>query len=141
MCLHAAYMGPDLLLHKRLEKGPNALLKQSWASEELEGARLNADGFGVGRRGLRTQPFEHGRLLCLHNGRIENFNAGPRAALHRYLSADIASQVEGNSDSEYPFALCKQNLLAGVRLVALEHVPYLVATLRVGMRYIGTLRV
>jgi len=160
MCRLAAYMGPELLLHKLLEEGPNSLLKQSWASEELEGTSLNADGFGygwhlgdgqaaiytstlpmwsdtnLGGLGLslqsrlwlayvrsatpgqavnqaNTQPFKHDKLLFLHNGRIENFNAGPRAALHRYLSADIASQIEGNSDSEYLFALCKQNLLAG----------------------------
>jgi gamma-glutamyl hercynylcysteine S-oxide hydrolase len=160
MCRLAAYMGPDLLLHKLLEEEPNSLLKQSWASEELQGTTLNADGFGFGwylddkqaaiytstlpiwsdtnLSGLgltlqsplwlayvrsatpgqavnqaNTQPFKHNNLMFLHNGRIEHFNDGPRTTLHSHLSAKVASEIEGNTDSEYLFALCKQHLLAG----------------------------
>ena len=160
MCRLAAYLGPDLLLHKLLEENPNSLVKQSWASEELQGTTLNADGFGFGWHlpdgqattytsilpiwsdtnlsGLaqtlhsklwlayvrsatpgqatnqaNTQPFKHGKFLFQHNGRIEKFNDGPRAALHRHLSAEISSEIEANTDSEYLFALCKQYLLDG----------------------------
>ncbi len=160
MCRLAAYMGPELLLHKLLQEAPNSLFRQSWASEELQGTTLNADGFGFGWHlqdgqaaiytstlpiwsdtnlaGLgytlksdlwlayvrsatpgqavnqaNTQPFKYGDILFMHNGRIDNFNTGPRAALHRHLSADLASEIEGNTDSEYLFALCKQHLLSG----------------------------
>ena len=160
MCRLAAYMGPDLLLHKLIEEGPNSLVRQSWASEELQGTTLNADGFGFGwyhndRQAAiytstlpiwsdsnlhdlgqalgsslwlayvrsatpgqtvnqaNTQPFKHGTVLFLHNGRIENFNDGPRTALHHHLSAESAAEIEGNTDSEYLFAMCKQHLAAG----------------------------
>ena len=42
MCCPAAYMGADILLDKLLEEKPNSLIKQSWASEELQGTTLNA---------------------------------------------------------------------------------------------------
>jgi len=160
MCRLAAYLGPDLLLHKLLEENPNSLLKQSWASEELSGTTLNADGFGFGwylpdekaaiytstlpiwsdsnltalghslqsnlwlayvrsatpgqaTNQANTQPFKYEQYLFQHNGRIENFNAGPRARLHQHLSAEIASEIEGNTDSEYLFAMCKQHLRTG----------------------------
>jgi glutamine amidotransferase len=164
MCRLTAYLGPDLLLHKLLEEEPNSLVKQSWASEELQGTTLNADGFGFGWHlqdgrartytsilpiwsdtnldGLghslqsklwlayvrsatpgqatsqaNTQPFKHEQYLFQHNGRIENFNNGPRAALHRHLSAEIAAEIEGNTDSEYLFALCKQQLRSGKSVI------------------------
>ena len=163
MCRLAAYIGPDLFLHKLLDEEPHSLFKQSWASEELRSTCLNADGYGFGwyredkeaaiytstlpiwsdtnLRGLaqslqstlwlayirsatpgqavnqaNTQPFKHNNFTFLHNGRIENFNAGPRAALHEYLSAEIASEIEGNTDSEYLFAMCKQHLNTGVSI-------------------------
>jgi len=160
MCRLAAYMGPELPLHRLLNEGPNSLFKQSWASEELRGTTLNVDGFGFGwyhadGRGAiytstlpiwsdanlpdlgetlssplwlayvrsatpgqatnqaNTQPFRDGRTLFLHNGRIEDFNEGPRALLHRYLNPEIACGIEGNSDSEYLFAMYRQQLAAG----------------------------
>ena len=51
------------------------------------------------------QPFESGRLLCIHNGRIENF----RQTLYRVIRdrlSDVAYQaIQGNTDSEHIFAL------------------------------------
>ncbi len=161
MCRLAAYLGADLLLHRLLDEAPHSLIKQSWASEQLQGTRLNADGFGFGwyrqdgpaavytstlpiwsdsnLAGLghslnsrlwlayvrsatpgqavnqaNTQPFTDGKHLFLHNGRIDDFNQGPRRALHEHLSAAMASRIEGNSDSEYLFALVKQHLSAGL---------------------------
>ena len=54
-----------------------------------------------------TQPFRAGRYLFLHNGRIDNFNDGPRQALHGFLPPEIAAQIQGNTDSEYLFALLR----------------------------------
>ncbi len=160
MCRLARYFGPEILLHTLLEEGSHSLTKQSWASEELQGTTLNADGYGFGWHladgqaaiytsilpiwadtnlaGLgqtlesnmwlayvrsatpgqasnqaNTQPFKHENFLFQHNGRIENFNDGPRSLLHGHLSADIASKIEGNTDSEYLFALSKQHFLSG----------------------------
>lgn len=63
-----------------------------------------------------TQPFRDGPLLFMHNGRIDNFNGAPRRRLHEVLEADIAAGIEGNTDSEYLFALCRQQLAEGVDL-------------------------
>ncbi len=57
-----------------------------------------------------TQPFAHGRFLFLHNGRIDGFNDGPRAALHGFLDAGVQAQIQGNTDSEYLFALFRHFL-------------------------------
>lgn len=51
------------------------------------------------------QPFEYQRLLCVHNGRVENF----RQTLYRPLRdrlSDVAYQsIKGSTDSEHFFAL------------------------------------
>ena len=57
-----------------------------------------------------TQPFSHNHIMYLHNGRIEQFNAGPRADLHRFIDAGIQAEIQGNTDSEYLFALFKHFL-------------------------------
>jgi len=56
-----------------------------------------------------TQPFQAGQFLFMHNGRIDGFNEGPRAQFHSYLDADIAAGIQGNTDSEYLFALFRQH--------------------------------
>lgn len=51
------------------------------------------------------QPFESQRLLCIHNGRIENFRQTLYRAIRDRLS-DVAYQsIQGNTDSEHIFAL------------------------------------
>lgn len=56
------------------------------------------------------QPFEYDRLLCIHNGRIENF----RQTLYRPMRdrlKDVAYQsIKGNTDSEHIFALLLDEL-------------------------------
>ena len=56
-----------------------------------------------------TQPFRHENLLFMHNGRIDEFNDGPRENFHRILSPGIAAGIEGNTDSEYLFAVFRQH--------------------------------
>ncbi|MGH8502625.1 MAG: ergothioneine biosynthesis protein EgtC [Gammaproteobacteria bacterium] len=48
MCRLAAYLGPPVLLQQFLLEPKHSLYEQSWAPHELNFARLNADGFGVG---------------------------------------------------------------------------------------------
>lgn len=168
MCRLAAYLGPELMLKQLLDEDPNSLITQSWASQELQGTSLNADGFGFGwyldegeparytstlpiwsdtnlpglaqslKRSLwlayvrsatpgqalsrdNTQPFVNGRLMCMHNGRIDDFNHGPRAALHEFLQADIAAGIQGNTDSEYLFAVFRQHYAASGELQTALH--------------------
>ena len=156
MCRLAAYVGPEIPLGQLIHEGSNSLYKQSWASTELRGTTLNADGFGFGwhhENGAaaiytstlpiwsdanladleqtlqhshwlayvrsatpgqavnqaNTQPFRNGNLLFMHNGRIKDFNNGPRESFHQQLEAEIAAAIEGNTDSEYLFALFRQH--------------------------------
>lgn len=58
------------------------------------------------------QPFEYQRLLCIHNGRIQNF----RQTLYRLIRdrlSDLAYQaIKGNTDSEHFFAMILDELQA-----------------------------
>lgn len=56
------------------------------------------------------QPFKMAPLLFAHNGYIKNFNASIRAAFHEALSPSIQAEIQGNTDSEYIFALLRQQL-------------------------------
>lgn len=48
MCRHLAHLGPPLTLADLMLRGSHSLERQSWAPREMDGALLNADGFGVG---------------------------------------------------------------------------------------------
>ncbi len=56
-----------------------------------------------------TQPFRHQDLLFMHNGRIDEFNDGPREQFHRLLSPGTCAGIEGNTDSEYLFGVFRQH--------------------------------
>jgi glutamine amidotransferase len=49
MCRHLAYLGPPIALARLLFDAPHALVRQSWAPQDMRGGgTINADGFGVG---------------------------------------------------------------------------------------------
>jgi glutamine amidotransferase len=58
------------------------------------------------------QPFEQQRLLCIHNGRIENFRQTLYRPLRNRLSDDAYHAIKGNTDSEHLFALLLDQLQA-----------------------------
>jgi glutamine amidotransferase len=58
-----------------------------------------------------THPFKIGQMLFTHNGYIENFNPKIRSLFHEILDATIQAEIQGNTDSEYLFALLRQQLL------------------------------
>ena len=57
-----------------------------------------------------THPFNVDGLLFTHNGYIENFNPDIRTTFHEILSPPIQASIQGNTDSEYLFALMRQEL-------------------------------
>lgn len=57
-----------------------------------------------------TQPFVANHLLFMHNGLIRNFNPVARTRFHEYLSPPIQAGINGNTDSEYLFAILRQQL-------------------------------
>ncbi|GMR20035.1 MAG: ergothioneine biosynthesis protein EgtC [Gammaproteobacteria bacterium] len=52
-----------------------------------------------------TQPFLGRGLQFLHNGYVKDFAHTLRRAICHHINADIEAGVEGNTDSEYLFAL------------------------------------
>lgn len=57
-----------------------------------------------------THPFKMDQLLFTHNGCIENFNPKIRSVFHDVLDTSIQADIQGNTDSEYLFALLRQQL-------------------------------
>jgi glutamine amidotransferase len=57
-----------------------------------------------------THPFKFGQILFTHNGYIENFNPDIRTRLHEILEPSIQSGIQGNTDSEFLFAILRQQL-------------------------------
>ena len=48
MCRFVAYTGPGIRLRQLLIAPSHSLVRQSWAPDEMQEARLNADGYGFG---------------------------------------------------------------------------------------------
>jgi len=57
-----------------------------------------------------TQPFYDDDLLLMHNGYIEGFAENIRHKISEYLSNDIQAGIQGNTDSEYIFAILRELL-------------------------------
>lgn len=57
-----------------------------------------------------TQPFLDRELLFTHNGYVGNFHAEMRLRIDRELLPEIHAGIQGNTDSEYLFALLRQML-------------------------------
>lgn len=55
-----------------------------------------------------TQPFLSGQWLFTHNGFIENFSVDTRRAIRAQLDPEIEADIQGTTDSEYLFALIRQ---------------------------------
>ncbi|MEJ2761028.1 MAG: ergothioneine biosynthesis protein EgtC [Gammaproteobacteria bacterium] len=55
-----------------------------------------------------TQPFIDGGIMYLHNGYIKGFGESVRARFHEFLAPAIQAGIQGNTDSEYLFALFRQ---------------------------------
>ena len=57
-----------------------------------------------------TPPFYDDSLIFLHNGLICDFHTRVRPAMAAMLSAEVAADIQGNTDSEYLFACLRQLL-------------------------------
>jgi len=56
-----------------------------------------------------TQPFVDDDIFYLHNGYVENFIPEIRIRFHDHLKPDIQASIQGNTDSEYLFAMVRQH--------------------------------
>lgn len=57
-----------------------------------------------------TQPFFDDELMFTHNGYVMDHHAGLRPLIERELAPVIHGDIQGNTDSEYIFALLRQLL-------------------------------
>ena len=57
---------------------------------------------------INTQPFSMDNILYIHNGNIKQFNPEYRVRFHEYLRPDILAGINGNTDSEYLFAVIRE---------------------------------
>ncbi|HEY9878233.1 MAG TPA: ergothioneine biosynthesis protein EgtC [Leptolyngbyaceae cyanobacterium] len=69
MCRLLAYLGPTTSLEKLIIEPDHSLIKQSYQPRELEGALLNADGFGMAwyHPNQQTEPFLYRNTLPIWN--------------------------------------------------------------------------
>ena len=59
---------------------------------------------------INTQPFTMNNILYIHNGNIKQFNPGYRIRFHEYLQPDTMAGINGNTDSEYLFAVIREQI-------------------------------
>ena len=85
MCRLLGYLGPTIQLDSLLLKPPHSLVVQAYAPKELEVAKLNADGFGLGwyHPSATMPPFTYRNILPIWN----DINLEP---LCRYITTTCA---------------------------------------------------
>lgn len=62
---------------------------------------------GLGTDHANTQPFAGNGLIFLHNGYIEGFAHRVRARIRAEIAPEVEESINGNTDSEYLFALLR----------------------------------
>jgi glutamine amidotransferase len=97
------------------------------------GSVRNAEGkFGV--IPANTQPFQGEGMLFSLNGFVKNFNQVLRPACLEYLSLEMAASIQGNTDSEYLFALLRQHLMESERFDLGEALIDILSNLMVSLK-------
>ncbi len=71
-------------------------------------ANVRSATAGLGTDYANTQPFVDDELLFTHNGFIDRFAHTLRARMRAEISTAIEPTIQGNTDSEYLFALIRQ---------------------------------
>lgn len=76
-------------------------------SREIWLANVRSATAGLPVNHANTQPFHDQELLFMHNGFLDDFPGSWRPAIQEMLSVEIAAQIQGNTDSEYIYALLR----------------------------------
>jgi len=72
--------------------------------------------------------------MFMHDGFVTDFNRNLKPACLNYLSPEVASNIHGNSESEYLFALLRQRMNDSDKL-SLEHaVADILSNLEISLR-------
>lgn len=81
-----------------------------------------------------AQPYLSDSLMFMHDGFVTDFNRNLKPACLNYLSPEVASNIHGNSESEYLFALLRQRMNDSDKL-SLEHaVADILSNLEISLR-------
>jgi glutamine amidotransferase len=86
---------------------PNLHELAAGLSSDLWMAFIRSASEGFGNHTANTQPFRNAQYVFMHNGYIETFNQSIRTQLLHQLPHEIHSDIQGNTDSEYLFALIR----------------------------------
>jgi len=73
-------------------------------------ANIRSATAGLAVNHANTQPFHDAELLFMHNGYIDDFESRLRHTIFNELDSDISAGIHGTTDSEYLFALIRQQL-------------------------------
>lgn len=84
----------------------DALGRTLYAQTWIANVRSATEGLGTDY--ANTQPFADDELLFAHNGFIDRFAETLRARLTAELNPETLTAITGNTDSEYLFALMRQ---------------------------------
>lgn len=76
-------------------------------SRSLWMANVRSATTGLGTDHANTQPFIGDGLIFLHNGYIDRFAATLRAGMRAEIAPRVEQSINGNTDSEYLFALLR----------------------------------
>ena len=83
----------------------------------------------MGNFAANTQPFADQEFLFMHNGFIDHFSETLRPRFRQVLHPDIEKSIQGNTDTEYLFALLRQILSEDRDMPVEEGLTQLFATL------------
>lgn len=70
-------------------------------------ANVRSATSGLGTDHANTQPFAGDGLIFVHNGYVEAFAQGLRARMRTLIDPTVEESINGNTDSEYLFALLR----------------------------------
>ena len=79
-------------------------------TNDLWVASVRSATAGFANGPANTQPFCDDEIVFTHNGFLADFNRGLRAEFLNYLDPGFSADIRGNTDSEYLFALLRQQL-------------------------------
>ncbi len=98
MCRLAAYIGQELLLSRFLQEPSHSLIKQSWAPEELNEAKLNVDGFGFAWYSEDNRPAVYTNILPIWSD--TNIESLGRSLRSNIWLANVRSATPGQDISQ-----------------------------------------
>ncbi|MDX1519984.1 MAG: ergothioneine biosynthesis protein EgtC [Gammaproteobacteria bacterium] len=95
MCRLAAYLGREIYLGSFFSDPEHSLVRQAWAPKEMQEARLNADGFGIGWYNNRDEAVSYKHVLPAWSD--TNLSALGSSLSHDLWMANVRSATPGQA--------------------------------------------